>query len=99
VLVDGLGVCASYAYAFNAHANAAGVETTVVLGNVLAGGRHSWNKVKIDGKWLAVDPTWNDTLATDDYVMVPDTAFTGIAKRVEDKMWMSDQYLAGFATR
>ena len=99
VLVDGLGVCASYAYAFNALANAAGVETTVVLGNVLAGGRHSWNKVKIDGKWLAVDPTWNDTLATDDYVMVPDTAFTGIAKRVEDKMWMSDQYLAGFATR
>ncbi|MDR2566286.1 MAG: transglutaminase-like domain-containing protein [Bifidobacteriaceae bacterium] len=61
VLVEGKGVCASYAQGYKALADAAGLQAVVVTGVVLdSGSRHAWNKVFMDGKWQAVDPTWND---------------------------------------
>ena len=98
-LVEGRGVCASYAYAFNALVNAAGVPTVVVTGDVLAGGAHAWNKVQVDGAWRAVDPTWNDSPAGNQYLMIPDAGFTGQANRFESLEWMIDwsipEYAAG----
>ena len=98
VLVDGIGVCASYAYGFNALANAAGVETVVIVGDVRDGGSHAWNKVKIDGKWKAVDPTWNDSPQGNDFLLINDKQFTGSATRVETKGWMVDTKLGDYAT-
>ncbi|MFB2555863.1 transglutaminase domain-containing protein [Herbiconiux liangxiaofengii] len=98
-LLKGTGVCASYAYAFNALANAAGVQTVVVSGDVLSGGAHAWNKSLIDGSWLAVDTTWNDgggDPAT--YLMIPDSGFTGDAERVEGPYWMIDSSIPAYAT-
>ena len=60
VLLEGTGVCQSYAVAFSALAQEAGVECLYVSGEVDTGGLHAWNLVKIDGQWLAVDSTWND---------------------------------------
>lgn len=60
VLLEGTGVCQSYAVAFNALAQEAGVEVLYVSGDVNTGDKHAWNLVKIDGQWLAVDVTWND---------------------------------------
>ena len=99
VLVDGIGVCASYAYGFNALANAADVETVVITGDVKAGGAHAWNKVKIDGEWLAVDPTWNDSPDRNRFLMIPDKKFTGTATRVETTEWMIDSKLVDYATK
>jgi hypothetical protein len=98
ILVNGLGVCASYAYAFNALANAAGIQTVVVTGDVLSGGRHAWNKVNIDGRWLAVDVTWNDSSNPNRYLMIDDSEFTDNATRIQDKDWMSDLVLTQYAT-
>lgn len=65
VLVDGLGVCLSYASAFKMIADEAGLESVMMIGNIVGGSGHAWNKVKIDGDWLVVDPTWNDSTNDD----------------------------------
>ncbi|WP_440707948.1 transglutaminase domain-containing protein [Herbiconiux sp. YIM B11900] len=97
-LLQGIGVCASYSYAFNALANAAGVQTVVVTGDVLAGGSHAWNKVSVDGQWLAVDTTWNDGGDPSAYLMIPDSGFTGDAERVQNSYWMIDSTIPAYAT-
>jgi len=99
VLVDGIGVCASYAYAFNALANQAGVETVVITGDVTNGGLHAWNKVKIDGTWKAVDSTWNDSTPRDEFLMITDAQFTGSATRTQDQAWIADVFVADYATK
>jgi hypothetical protein len=96
-LTRGTGVCASYSYGFNALANAAGVETVVVTGPVLVGGLHAWNKVKVDGLWLAVDTTWNDSNPQNQYLMIGDAGFTGPATRSEDSSWMQDLVINRYA--
>lgn len=98
VLLEGAGVCASYAEAFAALANAAGVETVVVEGDVLDGGRHAWNKVLIDGTWLAVDPTWNDSTVPNQYLMISDSGFTGPATRTQGDLWMIDRSIGAYVT-
>lgn len=99
VLLRGTGVCASYADAFKLLAEAAGLETVVVVGDVLSGGPHAWNKVRIDGAWRAVDPTWNDSPEPNQYLLISDAEFTDDAARVEDDRWMLDGALADFAAR
>ena len=58
ILCEQKGVCQSYAYAFNAIAHEAGLDTTMVTGSMNGGG-HAWNAVKIDGKWYMLDVTNN----------------------------------------
>ncbi|CAN5504302.1 hypothetical protein BH10ACT7_BH10ACT7_31130 [soil metagenome] len=97
-LVDGIGVCASYSYAFNALANAAGVETVVINGDVLAGGAHAWNKVYIDGAWYSIDVTWNDSPDVNRYLLISDSGFTDSATRVEGNAWITDLLQSNYAT-
>ncbi len=99
VFGDGLVVCLGYAAAYSALMNAAGVPTVVVTGDVLSGGGHAWNKVSVDGTWLSVDPTWNDSdSAPNSYLLIPDSAFTGDAQRVEDLDWIRDDRVPLYAT-
>lgn len=60
VLVDGRGVCASYAAGYKLLSDVAGLESVYVSGAAYAIG-HAWNKTFMDGKWQVVDPTWNDS--------------------------------------
>jgi len=92
------GVCASYAAAYKALMDAAGVPSVVVTGDVLDGGGHAWNKVQVDGTWLAVDPTWNDGGDPTEYLMISDAQFTGSATRTESNDWMVDNRIADYAT-
>lgn len=64
-VVTGNTVCMSYAYAFKAIADDAGLESMVVTGTAYGadgtGGPHAWNLVKAsDGSWRTVDATWDD---------------------------------------
>ncbi|RSX53270.1 transglutaminase [Bifidobacterium goeldii] len=60
-MVSGKGVCMSYAYAYQLLGKAAGLDTRVVSGSVSGySTSHAWNYVKIDGKWLVIDATWDD---------------------------------------
>ncbi|MDR2896343.1 MAG: hypothetical protein LBV30_06790 [Propionibacteriaceae bacterium] len=68
VLINHSGVCMSYALAFKALADAAGLESVVITGYADDSGiGHAWVKVKIDGGWQVIDPTWNSDYYHDGY--------------------------------
>lgn len=60
ILVDGVGVCASYSAAFKLLSDAAGLDSIVVTGYLEGSVPHAWNKVKIEDDWYIVDATNND---------------------------------------
>jgi hypothetical protein len=60
ILIDGVGVCQSYAEVFKLLADAAGLPAVVMTGT-LGSVPHAWNMVKLDGMWYHVDATNNDS--------------------------------------
>jgi len=60
ILIDGVGVCASYSAAFKLLADAAGLDSIVVTGYLDGSVPHAWNKVKLEDDWYIVDSTNND---------------------------------------
>lgn len=50
------GTCESYQRIYSKLLNAAGIANDRITGN-----GHTWNAVKIDGKWCQMDLTWDDT--------------------------------------
>jgi len=74
ILIDKTGVCESYADAFNVLARAAGLESILIDG-FPDGDRnayHAWNRVCVDGQWITVDVTWNDSLIKNPFLGLPD---------------------------
>lgn len=59
ILVEGIGVCQSYAEAFKLLADEAGLPVVVMTGK-LGTVPHAWNMVQLDGAWYHVDVTNND---------------------------------------
>lgn len=57
-LMNGKGVCSSYAKTMQYLGNAAGLETIAVESN--SHGDHIWNMVKLYDDWYCVDTTWLD---------------------------------------
>ncbi len=93
-------VCEGYATAFQAMALESGLDVVYVTGSIDdSGERHAWNKVRYSGSWHNVDPTWNDTPWAPQYLLIPDSGFTGSAERTEDEYWIVDgnagRYTAG----
>ena len=66
ILVNGYGVCESYAEAFQTLCQAVGIKCTGIVGD--AGGGHKWSAVELDGEWYMCDVTWDDPIGneTDD---------------------------------
>ena len=84
VLVNGTGICGSYALAYRAVMNACGVDCLYLSSKEM---NHAWNLIKLDGKWYHVDCCWDDP--------VPDTL--GIARRTyflrtDDEIMQLDHY-------
>ena len=74
-LVDGMGVCQSYTFAYSSLLKAAGIEATCLLVDAM---NHSWNLVSIDGSFYHVDVTFDDGWNDADlhrYFMKSDQAF------------------------
>ena len=63
ILVNGYGVCESYAEAFQTLCLQAGINCTGIVGS--AGGGHKWNAVQLDGEWYACDITFDDPIGGD----------------------------------
>ena len=64
-LVNKKCVCEGYAKAFQYFMNELNIESVYVTGNTNGAiwsfdKNHAWNYVNLDGKWYAVDTTWND---------------------------------------
>ncbi len=70
VMLEGEGVCESYAKTFQLLLNYCKIECVFVSGEA-NGGAHAWNMVKLDnGKWYWYDLTWDDSLRSDKYFCV-----------------------------
>ena len=80
MLLEGYGVCESYAKSMSRLLDAVGIPNIYVVG--MAGdpgnqGGHAWNYVQMpDGNWYLLDSTWNDTTeeshnySSGDYLLV-----------------------------
>ncbi|GHV46900.1 hypothetical protein FACS189499_03240 [Clostridia bacterium] len=58
-LVNGSAVCQGYSLAFSQLLHNAGIECEIVRSESM---NHSWNYVKLGGKWYHADVTWDDAL-------------------------------------
>lgn len=95
VLINKVGVCASYAGAFKLLADEAGLEAIVVTGYLEGDLPHAWNKVKIEDEWYILDSTNNDNEAmTNALLNIPGNASTKVL--VEDDRYVIDRYLADY---
>lgn len=72
VLLQGKGVCESFALAYQMLLGKAGVESIYVEGR---GGlaAHAWNLVKLDNEWYHVDVTWDENRTDRYYFGLNDT--------------------------
>ncbi len=59
ILVEGKGVCMSYAYAFRLLCDLSDIECIVTTGYLNGNLPHAWNMVNIDGEWYEIDCTNN----------------------------------------
>lgn len=70
-LTTSKAVCQGYSMTAYKMFNFAGIENKIVVGT-LKGIDHSWNLVKIDGKWYQIDITNNDSRTPNKYFLVND---------------------------
>lgn len=95
ILIDGVGVCSSYAAAFKLLADAAGLEVIVTTGTLEGSVAHAWNRVLLDNEWVSVDVTNNDTPELVNALLnLPDKA--AATALVEDEEYMLDKYLSNY---
>ncbi|MCB5955772.1 transglutaminase domain-containing protein [Enterococcus sp. CWB-B31] len=95
VLINKVGVCASYASAFKLLADEAGLETIVVTGYLDGDLPHAWNKVKVNGEWNVLDSTNNDNELLNNVLL----NVSGKASKrvlVEDSLYVLDKNLLDY---
>lgn len=92
VLINKVGVCASYAGAFKLLADEAGLEAIVVTGYLEGDLPHAWNKIKIEGDWYILDVTNNDNeVMANALLNIPGNASTKVL--VEDDRYVINSHL------
>jgi transglutaminase-like putative cysteine protease len=78
LLETGEGDCWEFAALFEALAERVGLDSRTVTGLAWTGdesGRlalHAWNEVRVEDRWQAVDPTWNQAVADAARIRFPD---------------------------
>lgn len=93
VLLNKVGVCASYAGAFKVLADKADLDCYVVSGYLNGNLPHAWNRVEIDGQWITVDSTNNDNEKYANALLnIPDYMSSGFL--VEDSTYLLSDALA-----
>ena len=76
ILVNGTGICGSYALAYRAVLNAMGINCLYLSSDQM---NHAWNLVKLNGNWYHVDVCWDDPVpdsygrADREYFLLTDT--------------------------
>lgn len=63
VLVNKSAVCEGYSLAAYRLFQDAGIQNRIITGTA-DGGPHSWNIVKVNGKWYNIDLTWDDPITS-----------------------------------
>lgn len=88
-LIDRVVVCEGYAKLFKYILDDMGIECVLVSGTAVNSEgnneRHMWNYVKLDGKWYAVDCTWDDPIIIGGGKINKDTKYKYFLKGSEFK--------------
>lgn len=93
ILVDGVGVCASYSASFKLLADAAGLDSIVVTGYLDGSVPHAWNKVNLEGDWYIVDATNNDNdMISNALLNLSDSAAYGTLVENDNFVMNANQY-------
>jgi len=97
ILINKVGVCASYAASFKLLADEAGLDSVVVTGYLNGTMPHAWNRVDLNGKWDTLDVTNNDTDVIPNALLnIPDYALKSTL--VEDSRFMLDTELSQYTS-
>lgn len=95
-LVNGKAVCQGYSNALYRLLLEAGVDNRIIYGKATESSgievAHTWNIVKLDGKYYYVDITWDDTSGTSDFFVRPRGEF-------EKSHKAGDEYPEDFFTK
>lgn len=94
-LVNHKGICTAYAGTFQLLAKAMGLESIVVTGTLNGNQNHTWNKVKIDGKWYVVDVTGNDGSEIQN-VLLNVSDDTAALRLKEDNRYLCDENIKSY---
>lgn len=96
VLVEGRGVCSSYAKAMFRLLNEVGIETLYVTGKADNGSGyigHAWNIVKIQDEYYHLDATWNDPVSADGKESLRHSYFNVTDEQIgKNHVWDKDNY-------
>ena len=98
ILRDRRGDCTEFANLLTTMARALGLPARTVTGlayDAEAGSfaLHNWSEVAVDGRWLAVDPTWDQVPADAGHLRLPDTpglAVFGLLSEIEFELIQAD---------
>lgn len=98
VLVEGKGVCMSYAYVFRLLCDMSGVECAVVTGYLDGNLPHAWNMVKLDGEWYEIDCTNNAVNSGVPYYLYQaDSGLAEASGYTKDKLFAIDDEIGSFS--
>lgn len=89
VLINGKGLCGSYAEAYKLLLDKVGIESIIVTGKLKDGTPHAWNKVHIKDKWYNVDVTNNHKATGVNKMLynVSDKVAEDLGYIVDDRYW------------
>jgi transglutaminase-like putative cysteine protease len=78
------GDCSEHAVLTAAMCRAAGIPARVVVGLVYVGkhrgfGYHMWNEVYVNQRWVAIDPTWDQTTVDAAHIKLSESSLEGVA--------------------
>lgn len=97
ILINKVGVCASYAASFKLLADEAGLESIVVTGYLDGATPHAWNRVYLDGNWETIDVTNNDNEYLGNALLnMPDYALDRTL--VEDDIYILDTQIGEYTS-
>ncbi|WP_333886743.1 transglutaminase domain-containing protein [Clostridium sp.] len=96
VLINGIGVCQGYADAMDRLLRAAGIESSMVIGDANNGTEwigHAWNIVKIQGQYYQLDSTWDDPVTNDGLNRLSHSYFNITDDEIaKNHRWNKDDY-------
>jgi transglutaminase-like putative cysteine protease len=78
------GDCSEHSVLAAAMCRAVGVPSRVVIGlvyveNLEGFGYHMWNEVHVNGRWVALDPTWDQTTVDAVHLKLADSSLEGVS--------------------
>lgn len=80
------GCCLVYSLIYQAACDKAGLRCRVCVGTA-RGGLHSWNRVRVNGKWKYVDACWYDTTNGDRRYLLSTRLWSSHRVRSQNRTW------------